>query len=148
MTGSFTKICCRRNVGTLKTNASLHLSSFEEYLAKINSYTSLKAQSFSQEERIGGWTIFSHTLSASLPFYNQKDSKTGLWMIISCFISQHDDDYINCGSFKIKNEQRDCIDADACGHATICIILILNINHFCIKNQSRVNSNFFEHHFS
>ena len=59
------------NVGTLK-NPMLHytFSSFEEYLVKINSYTSLKAQElFTKKKRIGGWTIFSHTLSAFFAFF-------------------------------------------------------------------------------
>jgi len=58
-------------VGTLQ-NPMLHytFSSFEEYLAKINSYTSLKAQElFTKKKRIGGWTIFSHTVSAFFAFF-------------------------------------------------------------------------------
>jgi len=58
-------------VGTLK-NPMLHytFSSFEEYFEKINNYTSLKAQElFIKKKRIGGWTIFSHTISAFFAFF-------------------------------------------------------------------------------
>jgi hypothetical protein len=65
------KFVVEGNVGTLQ-NPMLHytFSSFEEYLAKINSYTSLKAQElFTKKKRIGGWTIFSHTVSAFFAFF-------------------------------------------------------------------------------
>ena len=58
-------------VGTLN-NAMLHytFSSFTDYLTKINYYTSLKAQElFKSKNRIGGWTIFSHTVSAFFSFF-------------------------------------------------------------------------------
>jgi len=73
------------NVGTLK-NPMLHytFSSFEEYLAKINSYTSLKAQElFTKKKRIGGWTIFSHTLSAFFAFFIiRRGFKDGVYGLI------------------------------------------------------------------
>ena len=73
------------NVGTLK-NPMLHytFSSFEEYLVKINSYTSLKAQElFTKKKRIGGWTIFSHTLSAFFAFFIiRRGFKDGVYGLI------------------------------------------------------------------
>ena len=65
------KFVTEGKVGTLK-NPMLHFtfSSFEEYLAKINSYTSLKAQElFKKKKKVGGWTIFSHTVSAFFAFF-------------------------------------------------------------------------------
>jgi glycosyltransferase involved in cell wall biosynthesis len=73
------------NVGTLK-NPMLHytFSSFEEYLVKINNYTSLKAQElFTKKKRIGGWTIFSHTVSAFFAFFIiRRGFKDGIYGLI------------------------------------------------------------------
>lgn len=58
-------------VGTLK-NPMLHFtfSSFTDYFEKINKYTSLKAEELSKKKKkIGGWTIFSHTISAFFAFF-------------------------------------------------------------------------------
>ncbi|HEY6436217.1 MAG TPA: glycosyltransferase family 2 protein [Ignavibacteriaceae bacterium] len=53
-------------------NPMLHytFSSFSDYLNKINYYTSLKAQElYKKKKGIGGWTIFSHTVSAFFSFF-------------------------------------------------------------------------------
>ncbi|MDZ7626519.1 MAG: hypothetical protein U5J96_18985 [Ignavibacteriaceae bacterium] len=65
------KFITKGKVGTLK-NPMLHytFSSFEEYLSKINSYTSLKAQELlTKKKRVSAWTIFSHTISAFFAFF-------------------------------------------------------------------------------
>ena len=65
------KFVTEGKVGTLK-NPMLHFtfSSFEDYLAKINIYTSLKAQElFKKKKTVGTWTIFSHTVSAFFAFF-------------------------------------------------------------------------------
>ena len=61
-------------IGKLK-NPMLHytFSSFTEYFNKINYYTSLKAEELvKQKGKIGGWTIFSHTVSAFILFFINK----------------------------------------------------------------------------
>jgi len=72
-------------VGTLN-NAMLHytFSSFTDYLNKINYYTSLKAQElFKTRKKIGGWTIFSHTVSAFFAFFFlRKGFKDGVYGLI------------------------------------------------------------------
>jgi len=72
-------------VSTLK-NPMLHytFSSFSDYLNKINSYTSLKAQElFKKKNKIGGWTIFSHTMTAFFAFYIvRKGFKDGVYGLI------------------------------------------------------------------
>jgi (heptosyl)LPS beta-1,4-glucosyltransferase len=53
-------------------NPMLHytFSSFEEYLSKINHYSSLKAQElFKQKKHVNSWTIFTHTVSAFFAFF-------------------------------------------------------------------------------
>lgn len=79
------KFIVEGKVGTLK-NPMLHytFSSFEEYLAKINNYTSLKAQElFTKKKRIGGWTIFSHTVSAFFAFFIiRRGFKDGVYGLI------------------------------------------------------------------
>jgi (heptosyl)LPS beta-1,4-glucosyltransferase len=65
------KFIVEGNVGTLNS-PMLHytFSSFTDYLNKINYYTSLKAQEiFKSKKKIGGWTIFSHTVSAFFAFF-------------------------------------------------------------------------------
>lgn len=59
-------------------------SSFEEYLAKINSYTSLKAQElFQKKQKVGSWTIFSHTVAAFFAFFIlRKGFKDGIYGLI------------------------------------------------------------------
>jgi glycosyltransferase involved in cell wall biosynthesis len=59
-------------------------SSFSDYLNKINYYTSLKAQElFRKKKRIGGWTIFSHTVSAFFAFFIfRKGFKDGVYGLI------------------------------------------------------------------
>ena len=72
-------------VDTLK-NPILHytFSSFADYLNKINYYTSLKAQElFKKKKRIGGWTIFSHTISAFFSFFIiRKGFRDGVYGLI------------------------------------------------------------------
>jgi glycosyltransferase involved in cell wall biosynthesis len=72
-------------VGTLKT-PMLHFtfSSFEDYLTKINIYTSLKAQElFSKKKKVGGLTIFSHTVSAFFAFFIiRRGFKDGVYGLI------------------------------------------------------------------
>ncbi|HSW53636.1 MAG TPA: glycosyltransferase family 2 protein [Ignavibacteriaceae bacterium] len=79
------KFVTEGKVGTLK-NPMLHFtfSSFEEYLAKINSYTSLKAQElFKKKKKVGGWTIFSHTISAFFAFFFiRRGFKDGVYGLI------------------------------------------------------------------
>jgi glycosyltransferase involved in cell wall biosynthesis len=71
--------------GTLK-NPMLHFtfSSFEDYLAKINIYTSLKAQElFKKKKTVGAWTIFSHTVSAFFAFFFiRRGFKDGVYGLI------------------------------------------------------------------
>jgi len=53
-------------------NPMIHytFSSFSEYFSKINHYSSLKAQELiTKKKRVGGWTIFSHTVSAFFAFF-------------------------------------------------------------------------------
>ena len=72
-------------VETVK-NPMLHytFSSFTDYLNKINYYTSLKAQElFNKKKKIGGWTIFSHTISAFFAFFIlRKGFKDGVYGLI------------------------------------------------------------------
>jgi glycosyltransferase involved in cell wall biosynthesis len=72
-------------VSTLN-NPMLHytFSSFSDYLNKINYYTGLKAQElFKKKKRIGGWTIFSHTISAFFAFFiSRKGFKDGVYGLI------------------------------------------------------------------
>jgi (heptosyl)LPS beta-1,4-glucosyltransferase len=56
-------------------NPMLHytFSSFTDYFNKINYYTSLKAEELvKQKGKVGGWTIFSHTVSAFILFFINK----------------------------------------------------------------------------
>ena len=68
-------------IGKLE-NPMLHytFSSFTEYFNKINYYTSLKAEELiKQKGKIGGWTIFSHTVSAFILFFiNKRGFKDGV----------------------------------------------------------------------
>ena len=68
-------------IGKLE-NPMLHytFSSFTEYFNKINYYTSLKAEELvKQKGEIGGWTIFSHTVSAFILFFiNKRGFKDGV----------------------------------------------------------------------
>lgn len=77
------------SVATLK-NPMLHytFTSFTEYLTKINYYTSLKAQELlTKKNNIGGWTIFSHTVSAFFTFYFMKRGfKDGVHGLIISFL--------------------------------------------------------------
>ncbi|MCW8802280.1 MAG: glycosyltransferase family 2 protein, partial [Candidatus Bathyarchaeota archaeon] len=59
-------------------------SSFAEYLTKINHYTSLKAQElFTKKKKVGGWTIFSHTVSAFFAFFIiRKGFRDGVYGLI------------------------------------------------------------------
>jgi len=79
------KFIVEGKVGTLK-NPMLHytFSSFTDYLNKINYYTSLKAQElFNSKNKIGGWTIFSHTVSAFFAFFFiRKGFKDGVYGLI------------------------------------------------------------------
>jgi glycosyltransferase involved in cell wall biosynthesis len=79
------KFIVEGDVATLK-NPMLHytFSSFSDYLSKINNYTSLKAQElFKKKKRIGGWTIFSHTISAFFAFFIfRKGFKDGVYGLI------------------------------------------------------------------
>jgi glycosyltransferase involved in cell wall biosynthesis len=79
------KFITEGKIGTLK-NAMLHytFTSFEEYLNKINSYTSLKSQElFQKKKRVGAWTIFSHTISAFFAFFIiRRGFKDGVYGLI------------------------------------------------------------------
>jgi glycosyltransferase involved in cell wall biosynthesis len=79
------KFIVEGKVGTL-TNAMLHytFSSFSEYFSKINYYSSLKAQElFTKKKRVGGWTIFSHTISAFFAFFIiRRGFKDGVYGLI------------------------------------------------------------------
>jgi len=72
------------------TNSMLHytFSSFTDYLNKINYYTSLKAKELNKrKKRIGGWTIFSHTVSAFFTFFIiRKGFKDGVYGLIISFL--------------------------------------------------------------
>jgi glycosyltransferase involved in cell wall biosynthesis len=59
-------------------------SSFTDYLNKINYYTSLKAEElFERKGKVGGWTIFSHTISAFFLFFiNRGGFKDGVYGLI------------------------------------------------------------------
>jgi len=63
-------------------NPMLHytFSSFTDYFNKINYYTSLKAEELvKQKGKVGGWTIFSHTVSAFILFFiNKRGFKDGV----------------------------------------------------------------------
>jgi glycosyltransferase involved in cell wall biosynthesis len=76
-------------VGTLK-NPMLHytFTSFEEYLTKINHYSGLKAEElFNKKKNVGGWTIFSHTVSAFFAFYIfRRGFKDGVYGLIISFL--------------------------------------------------------------
>jgi len=78
--------------GEVKTlsNPMLHFtfSSFTDYLNKINYYTSLKAQElFKKKKWIGGWTIFSHSVSAFFAFFIiRKGFKDGVYGLIISFL--------------------------------------------------------------
>lgn len=67
-------------------NSMLHytFSSFSEYFEKINHYSSLKAQElFQKKKRVGGWTIFSHTVSAFFAFFLfRRGFKDGVYGLI------------------------------------------------------------------
>jgi glycosyltransferase involved in cell wall biosynthesis len=79
------KFVAQGKISTLK-NPMIHFtfSSFEDYLSKINSYTSLKAQElFKKKKKVGGWTIFSHTVSAFFAFFIiRKGFKDGIYGLI------------------------------------------------------------------
>ena len=79
------KFVVEGKVGTLKSPI-MHFtfSSFDEYLAKINSYTSLKAQElFQKKKKVGSWTIFSHTVAAFFAFFIlRKGFKDGIYGLI------------------------------------------------------------------
>jgi glycosyltransferase involved in cell wall biosynthesis len=79
------KFVAQGKIGTLK-NTMIHFtfSSFEDYLNKINSYTSLKAQElFNKKKRVGAWTIFSHTVSAFFTFFFiRRGFKDGIYGLI------------------------------------------------------------------
>lgn len=65
------KFVAQGKIGTL-INPMIHFtfSSFEDYLNKINSYTSLKAQElYKKKKKVDSWTIFSHTVSAFFAFF-------------------------------------------------------------------------------
>jgi hypothetical protein len=76
-------------IGKLK-NPMLHytFSSFSEYFNKINYYTSLKAEELiKQKAKVGGWTIFSHTVSAFFLFYiTKRGFKDGVYGLIISFL--------------------------------------------------------------
>ena len=79
------KFIVEGKIGTLKSPiVHFTFSSFEEYLAKINSYTSLKAQElFQKKKKVGSWTIFSHTVAAFFAFFIlRKGFKDGLYGLI------------------------------------------------------------------
>jgi glycosyltransferase involved in cell wall biosynthesis len=67
-------------------NPMLHytFSSFSEYFSKINLYSSLKAQELiTKKKRVGGWTIFSHTVSAFFAFFIiRRGFKDGVYGLI------------------------------------------------------------------
>ena len=79
------KFVTEGKVGTLNS-PMLHytFSSFKEYFEKINNYTSLKAEElFSKKKRVGGWTIFSHTVSAFFAFFFiRRGFKDGVYGLI------------------------------------------------------------------
>ena len=79
------KFVAQGKTGALK-NPMIHFtfSSFEDYLNKINSYTSLKAQElFKNKKRVGAWTIFSHTVSAFFAFFIiRRGFKDGIYGLI------------------------------------------------------------------
>jgi len=72
------------------TNPMLHYTflSFTDYLNKINYYTSLKVQElFKKKKKIGGWTIFSHSVSAFFAFFIiRKGFKDGVYGLIISFL--------------------------------------------------------------
>src|SRR3972149_526350 len=73
-------------------NPMIHytFSSFSEYFSKINHYSSLKAQELiTKKKRVGGWTIFSHTVSAFFAFFIvRRGFRDGVYgLIISLFHS-------------------------------------------------------------
>jgi hypothetical protein len=58
--------------------------SFSDYLSKINSYTSLKAQElYDKKRKINGWIIFVHTISSFFTFFIIKRGfKDGVYGLI------------------------------------------------------------------
>jgi len=79
------KFVAQGKMGTLK-NPMIHFtfSSFDDYLNKINIYTSLKAQElYKKRKRVGAWTIFSHTVSAFFAFFIfRRGFKDGVYGLI------------------------------------------------------------------
>ena len=79
------KFVIEGKVGTLNS-PMLHytFSSFKEYFEKINNYTSLKAEELlSKKKKVGGWTIFSHTVSAFFAFFFiRRGFKDGVYGLI------------------------------------------------------------------
>jgi len=79
------KFVVEGKVGTLNS-PMLHytFSSFKEYFEKINNYTSLKAEELlSKKKKVGGWTIFSHTVSAFFAFFFiRRGFKDGVYGLI------------------------------------------------------------------
>jgi hypothetical protein len=59
-------------------------SSFAEYFAKINHYSSLKAEElFTKKKTVNSWTIFSHTVSAFFAFFIiRRGFKDGVYGLI------------------------------------------------------------------
>jgi glycosyltransferase involved in cell wall biosynthesis len=79
------KFMTEGKVGTLK-NPMLHYTfeSFTDYFNKINRYTSLKSEELlKKKKKIGGWTIFSHSVSAfSAFFFVRRGFKDGVYGLI------------------------------------------------------------------
>jgi len=71
-------------------NPMIHytFSSFSEYFSKINHYSSLKAQELLiKKKRVGGWTIFSHTVSAFFAFFIvRRGFRDGVYGLIISFL--------------------------------------------------------------
>jgi glycosyltransferase involved in cell wall biosynthesis len=67
-------------------NPMIHytFSSFSVYFSKINHYSSLKAQELlTKKKKVGGWTIFSHTVSAFFAFFFiRRGFKDGVYGLI------------------------------------------------------------------
>jgi len=85
-------------------------SSFEEYLTKINNYTSLKAQElFQKKKRVGSWTILSHTISAFFAFFFMKRGfKDGVYGLIISLLHSVSTmmNYIKLWELQNKNKQK------------------------------------------
>ncbi len=83
------KFITEGNVGTLK-NPMLHYTfeSFTDYFNKINRYTSLKSEELlKKKKKIGGWTIFSHSVSAFFAFFFiRRGFKDGVYGLIISFL--------------------------------------------------------------